>query len=112
MVREIIGMPSGSQKRARIGVSFNDEELEMLGKRYDIDPQDKANIRRKLTEEVVAVLVSAENIKSFDEKILLKEQELPIRGNPMKELKRASDSIHQKFQRALAARNLITKTYK
>jgi len=66
MIREIVGMPSSPPKRARIGVSFNDEELQELGQRYDIDPTDKAEIRRRLTDEVTSVLTSAQSTAATD----------------------------------------------
>ena len=56
LIREILGMPVSPPKRARIGVSFNDDELKELAQRYDIDPQNRAEIRRKVTEEVSKVV--------------------------------------------------------
>ncbi|GAA6138261.1 hypothetical protein NBRC116583_20080 [Arenicella sp. 4NH20-0111] len=106
MIREILGMPSSPPKRARIGVSFNDEELEQLGRRYDVDPNDKAEIRRQLTQEVTSVLSTAQTLDdsnavevdngSLDEKLNV---------GAMKDLQAVSDGIHEKFQLALASRD-------
>lgn len=104
MVREIIGLSSAPPKRARIGVSFNEQELFELGQRYGVDPHDKAEIRRKLTEEVTSVLDSAESLASTAEA----EENHASQGQhadvAMKDLKTVSDSIHHRFQQALAAR--------
>lgn len=107
MIREIVGMSSSPPKRARIGVSFNDQELHDLGQRYDIDPNDKAEIRRRLTEEVTSVLTAAETeagetaLQSENKKTLQQQLE----QGAMKDLKTVSDGIHQRFQRALSKRN-------
>ena len=113
MIREILGMPSSPPKRARIGVSFNDQELRELGKRYRIDPNNKAEIRRRLTEEVTSVLsqtdegsiqidespatVSSEVAAPKSKKALLDKE-------TMRDLQTVSDDIHQRFQNALAMR--------
>ncbi len=104
MIREIVGMPSSPPKRARIGVSFNEQELFELGERYDVDPNNKAEIRRKLTEEVTKVLNSTDELAG-------KEigNSTPSIGDhalnvSITELKEVSDSIHQRFQKALLSR--------
>lgn len=106
MIREIVGMPSSPPKRARIGVSFNDDELKELGERYNIDSGDKAEIRRRLTEEVTRVLSDAERIEHEPgagiRKSILDEQ---LKKGAMKDLKNVSDRIHDRFQRALMQRN-------
>ncbi len=102
MIREIVGMPSSPPKRARIGVSFNEQELLELGERYGIDPSDKAEIRRKLTDEVTRVLSSTEpevEQENADSKSAKQKQAVSI-----KELQTVSDSIHERFQQALASR--------
>ena len=105
MIREIVGMPSSPPKSARIGVSFNDDEPKQLGIRYGIDPQNKAEIRRRLTNEVTQVLSTAEDPEGTGEilpsKSSLDEQ---LKKGAMKDLQSVSDSIHQRFQMALAKR--------
>ncbi len=106
MVREILGMPSSPPKRARIGVSFNDHELVELGIRYGVDPTDKAEIRRKLTQEVTAVLSTSEFTgisKVEKEPIDLSFQDHLAEG-AIKDLQAASDCVFERFQQALAAR--------
>lgn len=113
MIREILGMPSSPPKRARIGVSFNDEELRQLGKRYRIDPGNRAEIRRRLTEEVTSVLsqTEEESVKREDNP-LTPSSELAAPRNKkalldketMRDLQTVSDDIHQRFQNALAMR--------
>ena len=106
MIREIVGMPSSPPKRARIGVSFNDEELKKLGQRYSIDPEDKAEIRRRLTDEVTRVLSAAERIEhepGVRTRISALDEQL--KKGVMKDLENVSDGIHQRFQKALMLRN-------
>lgn len=105
MIREIVGMSSSPPKRARIGVSFNDQELAKLGQRYGIDPNDKAEIRRQLTEEVTRVLSDAQDMEANGRSTPNKAStnEL-LRQGAMKELQSVSDSIHARFQQALAKR--------
>lgn len=103
LVREILGMPSSPPKRARIGVSFNDEELAALGKRYSIDAQNRAAIRRRVTEEVVELLELTEE----------KSTELSTQAGDVNELdkkiekesKLASDIIYERFIAMLSKRN-------
>ncbi len=104
MIREIVGMPSSPPKRARIGVSFNQAELQKLGERYDVDPHDKALIRRKLTEEVSAVLSNADT-QDDAQAVRPTKAKLELDSDAMKELKSASDNIHERFQQALIKRD-------
>ena len=98
-------MPSSPPKRARIGVSFNDDELEELGRRYGIDPQDKAEIRRKLTEEVTRVISDAEGIETDPESKPSKtDTDDRFEQGALKDLQSVSDSIHARFQQALTKR--------
>lgn len=94
LIREILGMPVSPPKRARIGVSFNDEELNALGERYDIDPQNRAEIRRKVTEEVSSVVsLTQDNTGS-------RIDENNMSANT--DLENISNDIYQRFQRALS----------
>ncbi len=101
LVREILGMPTSPPKRARIGVSFNDEELEALGERYDIDSSNRAEIRRRVTEEVTGVLSSTEESSE------LSNQKERSQKAVATDYKGASDAIYQRFQNALAQRNAL-----
>ena len=105
MIREIVGMPSSPPKRARIGVSFNDDELEELGRRYGIDPQDKAEIRRRLTDEVTRVISDAQDLETEPESKLSKAStDGGFEQGALKDLQSVSDSIHARFQQALNKR--------
>lgn len=109
MIREILGMPSSPPKRARIGVSFNDEELQQLGLRYDVAPTDKAEIRRRLTEEVTSVLSTAQTFSGVNESSTGDESNGSLNekltAGAMKDLQTVSDGIHERFQWALASRD-------
>lgn len=114
MIREILGMPSSPPKRARIGVSFNDDELRQLGKRYHIDPSNRAEIRRRVTEEVTSVLSQTDEEPAPKEETVLtapsrsvssKRQKALLDKDTMRDLQTVSDDIHQRFQNALAIRN-------
>ena len=105
MIREIVGMPSSPPKRARIGVSFNDDELEELGRRYGIDPQDKAEIRRRLTEEVTRVISDAQDMETEPEsQVSTATTDGRFEQGALKDLQSVSDSIHARFQQALNKR--------
>jgi len=103
MIREILGMPSNPPKRARIGVSFNDDELIELGRRYGVEPDNKAEIRRKMTEEVTQVLSNTQGLDS-EESRSERENEKTVSNFAIQELQSASDSIHDRFKQALDAR--------
>lgn len=106
MIREILGMPSSPPKRARIGVSFNDHELAELGVRYGVDPTNKAEIRRKLTQEVTAVLSTSEftGITKVGRKPIDLSFQNHLAEGAIKDLQAASDCVYERFQQALATR--------
>ena len=99
LVREILGLETSPPKRARIGVSFNDKELEALAERYGVQASNKAEIRRKVTEEVTAVLSSA---GESDAKLSGLSDSNHASDNA--DLQRVSDDIYQRFQTTLANR--------
>lgn len=103
LVREILGLPSSPPKRARIGVSFNDNELKALGERYGIDPLDRAEIRRQVTEEVKGILPSTE------ESAELSGQDKSIQQIVNDDLQNVSDAIYHRFKNALKNRHLTKK---
>jgi len=100
MVRQILGMPSSPPKRARIGVSFNDDELAELGRRYNIDPNNRAEIRRRVTEEVTQMLSQAKCLPTDPPEQGARE----VSSGVMRDLQSASDSIHERFKQAIEAR--------
>ncbi len=51
IVRKITGLPYKKIQRARIGLSFNRQELEYLAKRYGLSTLDEKEIKRHVMEE-------------------------------------------------------------
>lgn len=51
IVRKIVGLPYKKIQRARIGLSFNSQELEYLAKRYELDRIDEKEIKQRVMEE-------------------------------------------------------------
>ncbi len=52
MIRKITGLPYQRIQRPRIGLSFNQEELNSLAQRYDMDNADEKGIKQRVREEV------------------------------------------------------------
>ena len=51
IVRKIVGLPYKKIQRARIGLSFNPQELEYLAKRYHLDEIDEKMIKQSVMKE-------------------------------------------------------------
>ncbi len=54
IVREKLGLSTAKPSRMRISVSLNEDELTDLGQRYGIDPSDKAQIKKRISQEISA----------------------------------------------------------
>ena len=52
IVRKIVGLPYKKIQRARIGLTFNDNDLNYLAAHYDLDQSDEKEIKRRVMEEV------------------------------------------------------------
>lgn len=52
IVRKIVGLPYKKIHRARIGLSFNDSDLEYLTEHYQLDRVDEKEIKRRVMEEI------------------------------------------------------------
>ena len=52
IVRKIVGLPYKKIQRARIGLSFNDADLDYLAKRYGVDDKDEKEVKRRVMEEI------------------------------------------------------------
>ena len=52
IVRKIVGLPYKKIQRARIGLSFNDNDLKYLAKHYQLDKVDEKEIKRRVMEEI------------------------------------------------------------
>ena len=52
LVRKIVGLSFDESTRQRIGLSLTDEDFVELARRYGVAETDKAEIKRRITEEV------------------------------------------------------------
>ncbi len=52
LLRERLGLDSSRTVRQRLGVSFDESDFKILGKKYSIDPSDRNAIKRKATEDI------------------------------------------------------------
>lgn len=52
IVRKIVGLPFKKIQRARIGLSFNDHDLEYLTKRYGLEGKNEKEVKRRVMEEI------------------------------------------------------------
>ena len=52
IVRKLIGLPYKKIQRARLGLSFNDEDLSCLAERYGLDSINERVIKRRVMEEI------------------------------------------------------------
>lgn len=52
LVRKIVGLNYQASQRQRISLHLSDEDFTRLAKRYQVSPQERDVIRRKMVEEV------------------------------------------------------------
>ena len=52
IVRKIVGLPYKKIQRARIGLTFNDNDLEYLAEHYNLEKADDKEIKRRVMEEI------------------------------------------------------------
>ncbi len=52
IIRKLVSLPYTKIQRTRIGISFNQQELEYLAKRYGLEVVDEKEIKRRVMEEV------------------------------------------------------------
>lgn len=53
-IRKILGLSYNKKPvRPRLTVTLKDEDFEVLGQRYDLDPKDQTAIREKVVEELL-----------------------------------------------------------
>ena len=52
VIRKIAGLPYQRIQRPRIGLSFNQQDLEYLAERYGMDSSDEKGIKQRVSEEV------------------------------------------------------------
>jgi len=53
MVRKVLQLPyQKNRARPRLTISLKDEDFERLAWKYDLEPQDRASIRRRVSEDL------------------------------------------------------------
>jgi len=52
-IRDIIGLPRKKPVRPRLSISLNEEDYKILAKRYELQPEDKNEIRVRIKQELV-----------------------------------------------------------
>lgn len=52
LVRKIVGLSFDASIRQRIGLSLTEQDFSLLSHRYGVSESDKAEIKRRVTEEV------------------------------------------------------------
>ncbi len=52
-IREIVGLPRKKPVRPRLSISLSVEDYEILAKRYNLNVNDKAEIRSKIKQELI-----------------------------------------------------------
>lgn len=53
-IRDIIGLPRKKPIRPRLSISLSGEDYKILGKRYNIKPDKKSEIRERIKEELIS----------------------------------------------------------
>lgn len=54
-IRKILGLSYTPPKRPRLTASLMPEDYEILGKRYDVDPSNMLEIKRRIINELVDI---------------------------------------------------------
>jgi len=52
LIRKIVGLEYSVINRSRVSVQFNDSDQQLLSARYNVDPDNTTEIKRRLKEEV------------------------------------------------------------
>lgn len=53
-IRDILGLPTNKRpKRPRLTVSLSPEDYELLAQKYDVNPEQQLDIKKKLMEDLV-----------------------------------------------------------
>jgi len=53
-IREIIGLPRKKPIRPRLSISLSADDYQILGKRYELMPDKKEQIRERIKEELIS----------------------------------------------------------
>jgi len=54
-IREIIGLPRKKPIRPRLSITLSSEDYQILGKRYQLTPDKKEQIRERIKEELLNI---------------------------------------------------------
>ena len=60
-IRKIIGLPYSLPKRPRLTVSLSQEDYKFLAKKYNVEPENTLEIKRKIMNELIRVSKFDEN---------------------------------------------------
>jgi hypothetical protein len=60
MIRKIVGLPFKKIQRPRIGLSLDNNDLQFLAKKYGVRPDEEAEIKRRVTEDVNVYCIEKE----------------------------------------------------
>ncbi len=52
-IRDIVGLPRKKPVRPRLSISLSGEDYEILAKRYNLQPDEKAKIRVRIKQELI-----------------------------------------------------------
>jgi hypothetical protein len=52
-IRDIVGLPRKKPIRPRLSISLSAEDYQILGKRYQLKPDKKEQIRERIKEEII-----------------------------------------------------------
>lgn len=52
-IRDIVGLPRKKPVRPRLSISLSAEDYQLLGKRYQLKPDKKEQIRERIKEELI-----------------------------------------------------------
>lgn len=53
MVRKVLQLPyQKNRARPRLTITLKDEDFELLAQKYDLDPQNRATIRQRVSEDL------------------------------------------------------------
>jgi hypothetical protein len=61
-IRKILGLPTNKRpKRPRLTVSLSAEDYQLLGEKYQLDPREQLEIKRRLMDELIQFVQSETN---------------------------------------------------
>ncbi|MEZ8382472.1 hypothetical protein [Vibrio splendidus] len=55
-IRKLVGLTYSPPKRPRLTISLSAEDYLTLGEKYEVDPEDRLEIKRRIIEELIQTL--------------------------------------------------------